>query len=46
MLTVAPFNVDVDAHLDAAEDLVLSHRHLHADGCTGNTIFDYQKIIS
>ena len=44
MLTVAPFNVDVDAHLDAAEDLVLSHRHLHADGCTGNTVLlDYQK---
>ena len=35
MLTVAPFDVDVDAHLDAAEDLVLCHSHLHNDGCTG-----------
>ena len=28
-LTVAPFNIDVHAHLDPAEDLVLSHGHLH-----------------
>merc|ERR1711953_626985 len=30
--TVTPFDVDVDAHLDAAEDLVLRHGHLHNDG--------------
>ena len=28
-LTVAPFDVDVHAHLDPAEDLVLGHGHLH-----------------
>ena len=28
-LTVTPFDVDVDAHFDAAEGLCLGHGHLH-----------------
>ena len=30
-LTITPFDVDVDAHLDAAEGLCLGHRHLHRE---------------
>ena len=45
MLTVAPFNVDVDAHFDAAEELVLCHSHLHADGCTGDTILISNELV-
>ena len=29
MLTITPFNINIDAHFDPAERLSLGHRHLH-----------------
>ena len=29
ILTITPFNINIDAHFDPAERLSLGHRHLH-----------------
>ena len=47
MLTITPFNINIDAHFDPAERLSLGHRHLHVKFkvfCTINT--KYEPIFS
>ena len=48
-LTVASFDVDVDAHLDPAEDFVLCHRHLHGRNLRFTTHLDltgkYSEVV-